>query len=649
MTMSHLLKQTKKCCVKIIRKLSLNSSTTGGGGATSGGGDDDQSPTAGGVGLNNRITAKYVLHKNCTPTRCKIQPGCLEGGTNTTTNSSFDELRHSTFGWSASSGLEHHHHHHPPHDGGGFHPLAEEQSIAGESLSFRRSYSGSDDNIPETQNNYSAARNAKNLPKKRTNITSNKNVNLRKCFRLRSKTFDTTPSVGTAGPPVVAAAAGVTQEVTAPVQPSAAVPAADVELPDSQTLANNNSSSRLIGARLDKISKSLMRGVDVGGGPEEQHHHHHGGGLAKISKPLFLTSKKHRRSNYNHIDAADDDDDENECEEVVTVEELGGEVTTEGGDGRWRRSYHQAQAQEAITLTSSALMFSAGDRQPQPQFRPQQEQETTLTTPAVANQYHHHQNGGPSVLERLTVAETAAAILFEKVKYDRTKRYLIDQLTEAESTSLSGGPGSPASLAFQGLSSSCSSSPFHLAVAAAAAKSEDFVDPWRNYNIRGGTSWDKVSKSPWDSSASVKASPVAHSTPPAPPASQQPVSAHPVQSSYTPIRSHWNPFEYSPAHLARLATTGSSQQQQHLPPSAGVVVEPKHPQYRPAFQVQTDVWENLNNKHYEIDTDVVWRSTRCSSRRTSASTVETWIDDETFDNSFNEELERRCATLQICE
>ncbi|XP_058053500.1 uncharacterized protein LOC131205430 [Anopheles bellator] len=627
MTMSHLLKQTKKCCVKIIRKLSLNSSTTGGGGASSGG-DDDQSPTATGVGLNNRIPGKYVLHKNCTPTRCKIQPGCPEGGG---TTASFDELRHSTFGWSAGSGLEH------PHEAVGFHPLAEEQSIAGESLSFRRSFAGSPtpaDNIPETQNNYSAARNAKNLPKKRTNITSNKNVNLRKCFRLRSKTFDTTAPVpggvpnGTAGPPVVVAAA-VTQEVSAPVQGSGvAAPAVDVEVPDSQTLANNNSSSRLIGARLDKISKSLMRGVEVvggtgvgGGGPEEHHYH---GGLAKISKPLFLTSKKHRRSNYNHIDAADDDDDDD-------------------GEGRWRRSYPQT---EAITLTS-ALMFSATDRQQQ-QLRPQQEQETTLTTlVAGGGQYQYHHNA-PSVLERLTVAETAAAILFEKVKYDRTKRYLIDQLTEAESTSLSGGPGSPASLAFQGLSSSCSSSPFHLAVAAAAAKSEDFVDPWKNYNIRGGACWDKVSKSPWDSTASVKASPVAHSTPPAPaPASPPAVRAPPVQTSYTPVRSHWNPFEYSPAHLARLAPASSNQQQQQQHLSGGG--EPKHPQYRPAFQVQTDVWENLNNKHYEIDTDVVWRSTRCSSRRTSASTVETWIDDETFDNSFNEELERRCATLQICE
>lgn len=34
------------------------------------------------------------------------------------------------------------------------------------------------------------------------------------------------------------------------------------------------------------------------------------------------------------------------------------------------------------------------------------------------------------------------------------------------------------------------------------------------------------------------------------------------------------------------------------------------------------------------------------SRRSSISTAETWIDDETFDNSFNEELEKRCATYQ---
>lgn len=41
-----------------------------------------------------------------------------------------------------------------------------------------------------------------------------------------------------------------------------------------------------------------------------------------------------------------------------------------------------------------------------------------------------------------------------------------------------------------------------------------------------------------------------------------------------------------------------------------------------------------NTIHYECVSD---------SRRTSVSTCDTWIDDESFDNSFNEELEKRCT------
>ncbi|XP_049542116.1 uncharacterized protein LOC125955176 [Anopheles darlingi] len=637
MTMSHLLKQTKKCCVKIIRKLSLNSNTT----ATGGGSGADQSPTNHGHGLNNRITAKYVLHTNCTPTRCKVQPCCDSTSTATTV---FEE--HPVYGWPSidEQGSV---------DGStvnraGFRPLAEEPPME-----------SSLPNIPETQNNYKLSRNTKNLPKKRTNITSNKNVNLRKCFRLRSKTFD--------GPLAAMAATGGTegtvaesvqqqQQLSRPAVMTTSTTsatttttttvngAAEREPTDSQTLASNNSSSRLIGTRLDKISKSLMMRsasveatghAEVAGEEQQQHHHQHLHGLAAVakrSKPLFLTSNKHRRSNYNHIDAGDDDDDDDddydddngtgEFDEVL-IEELG------EGQARWRRSvYHQDQ--EGLTLSSIG-----GASKRQFGLDGSAEQETTLTDQSTVV---------PSVLERLTVAETAAAILFEKVKYDRTKRYLIDQLGEPDSAASTSPAGSASSIgAFHGLSSSCSSSPFHLAIAAAAAKSEDFVDPWKNYNIRGGASGDKVSKNPWDHQQqqqqqslgkTLKASPVL----------MESVSPTPVTTSYTPVRSHWNPFEYSPAHLARL-----SGQKQHHQQQQHQVAQPKQQQYRPAFQVQTDVWENLNNKHYEIDTDVVWRSTRCSSRRTSASTVETWIDDETFDNSFNEELERRCATLQICE
>lgn len=45
--------------------------------------------------------------------------------------------------------------------------------------------------------------------------------------------------------------------------------------------------------------------------------------------------------------------------------------------------------------------------------------------------------------------------------------------------------------------------------------------------------------------------------------------------------------------------------------------------------------KNVNEIHYDVSSSV--------SRRTSISTNETWIDDEEFDNSFNEELELRCA------
>uniref|UniRef100_A0A182PQH7 Uncharacterized protein n=1 Tax=Anopheles epiroticus TaxID=199890 RepID=A0A182PQH7_9DIPT len=546
----------------IIRKLSFNPVSTANGSSAG-----DQSPTNNGHGLNNRITAKYVLHKNCTPTRCKVQPrdgtlvddGAVEG-------------------WMAP-------------DSGGFHPLGED-----------RSSNPSPPPIPETQNNYKLSRSMKNLPKKRTNITSNKNVNLRKCFRLRSKTFDGPLTVeGQAGGSVRTAPDGALASTPSIAMETGSVAAERREVvaaADSMTLASNNSSSRLIGAKLDKISKSLMR---AGGDGESS---------LDIAKPLFLSASKHRRSNYNHIEGCDDED-----------------MVIRGDDGLLHGHWRQ---EEELVLTSATGTTSFGRREPR------LEQETTLST-MVEEEGPAGQT--PSVMERLTVAETAAALLFEKVKYDRTKRYLIDQLTDGSGGS--GGGGERIGGATPPSSSSCCSSPFHL------AKSEDFVDPWKNYNIRGGTSWDKVSKSPWDSSA--KPSPVRGEVSKAPLCQvsvEIPSQQHTVVPSYQPMRSHWNPFEYSPAHLARLAAATNSQQTSPSPKQPGA---PQKQQYRPAFQVQTDVWENLNSKHYEIDTDVVWRSTRCSSRRTSASTVETWIDDETFDNSFNEELERRCATLKICE
>lgn len=50
----------------------------------------------------------------------------------------------------------------------------------------------------------------------------------------------------------------------------------------------------------------------------------------------------------------------------------------------------------------------------------------------------------------------------------------------------------------------------------------------------------------------------------------------------------------------------------------------------------------LSKKLYEIHYETAVSG---SSRRTSISTIETWIEDEVFDNSFNEELEKRCASL----
>ncbi|GAB0098191.1 hypothetical protein DMENIID0001_139000 [Sergentomyia squamirostris] len=52
-----------------------------------------------------------------------------------------------------------------------------------------------------------------------------------------------------------------------------------------------------------------------------------------------------------------------------------------------------------------------------------------------------------------------------------------------------------------------------------------------------------------------------------------------------------------------------------------------------------DSWDVLKSKVFDTS-DTCW-----CSRRTSLCTVETWLEDELFDNSFNEELERRC-TLQ---
>lgn len=60
-------------------------------------------------------------------------------------------------------------------------------------------------------------------------------------------------------------------------------------------------------------------------------------------------------------------------------------------------------------------------------------------------------------------------------------------------------------------------------------------------------------------------------------------------------------------------------------------------------------WEAIKEQVFEPaesgsrGTNVLARRCSCNSMCTSLCTVETWLDDETFDNSFNEELERRCG------
>ncbi|XP_058459906.1 uncharacterized protein LOC131435748 [Malaya genurostris] len=500
MTMSQLLKQTKKCCVKMIRKFSFHptgssssspSSERNGGGTSLGG----PGGISGGrsISLNNRTTAKYVLHKNCTPTRCKVQP---------TSPDRFARASSTTASWTNGT----------------------EESPAG--VRRRLDLSPKPDvEIPPTQNNYRVSRDGKNLPKKRTNICSNKNVNLRKCFRLRKGFKDELSS----------------EEV--------------------------NNSSSVVSSKLDKISKTLY---NVAGGSGTDENKLFGGinanNLAsqtneksKISKPLFL-SGKHKK--YNQIETqfgADDDevdyDEDDEDDEFVACE-------------------LDAIREENNSYDGGRLQFELSQPLPELDVSP-------LSDETVDN-YDE--------------------IVFEKVKYDRNKRYLRNGTTSSPSTASNRSHNAESIL-----STSFDSKPDpHLTQLSSDVtnKSEDFVDPWRNYNVN--SRWNKVAKNPWDIEAQRVESP-----------------------AMSPLRhTSWNPFTEEPAEPS-------------TPPHQFVGKK-----FSPPYQVRTDIWQNLNNKNYEIDSDVIWRTSN-SSRRTSASTVETWIEDEVFDNSFNEELERRCATLKI--
>ncbi|KXJ76366.1 hypothetical protein RP20_CCG009743 [Aedes albopictus] len=450
------------------------------------------------ISLNNRATAKYVLHKNCTPTRCKVQPTTPEHGSSS---------------W-----------------------LSPEESPA---VRRRLDFDSKPDvpEIPATQNNYRVSRDGKNaqMQKKRTNISNNKNVNLRKCFRMR-KGFKE-------------------------------------ELVDEEEV--NNSSSAGVG-KLDKISKTLyhVAGGDRRDGEGYGESKIHVNNLAsqaseksKISKPLFL-SGKHKK--YNQIetqfgmeDGVDYDDDTDEDEIVACeVDAIRGAGSYDGG----------------------RLQF-----------------ELCQPLPEIAERSPPSNRRGVGNCEE---------IVFEKVKFDRNKRYLRNATSSpstASNRSQNGSALAQSADSILSISFDCKQDHPLSQFAEATSKSDDFVDPWRNYNLN--SRWNKVTKNPWELEASK--------------ASESPLASPQHRSS-------WNPFvDSSPASDSPVHPAASSKQT-----------------YPPPYQVRTDIWQNLNNKSYEIDSDVIWRTSN-SSRRTSASTVETWIEDEVFDNSFNEELERRCATLKI--
>ncbi|XP_055625027.1 uncharacterized protein LOC129767824 [Toxorhynchites rutilus septentrionalis] len=506
MTMSQLLKQTKKCCVKIIRKFSSGTPSSGGGT-----GDSDVVTSSGrSISLNNRATAKYVLHKNCTPTRCKIQPTVPEG---------FGEA---TASWTDEPA-----------------PVSPvRRRLEGLSPS-----TPTEKEVPVTQNNYRASRDAKNQPKKRTNINSNKNVNIRKCFRLRKGFKD--------------------------------------ELGGEEM---NNGNGAVVSSKLDKINKTLY--LVARGGPHQDEDVVYSeskafGGVnannlnsqasekSKISKPLFLSAKQKK---YNQIETQFSADDDVEFDRLNDDEIVPYEM--------------DAIRAESSSHDGSRLQFELS--QPLPET-----------------------SGSPRPGGSTSISNNYEEVVFEKVKFDQNKRYLRNGTTSSPSTA--SNLSHSGSCVAHSAGSVFEYDPDHplSQYAGVASKSEDFIDSWRNYNVN--SRWNKVAKNPWDAEVQKAESPVmfAHE--------------HPSWSNF---------IDESP----RESSSPAPAAQQHRS-SAGKT-------YPPPYQVRTDIWQNLNNKNYEIDSDVFWRTSN-SSRRTSASTVETWIEDEAFDNSFNEELERRCATLKI--
>lgn len=75
--------------------------------------------------------------------------------------------------------------------------------------------------------------------------------------------------------------------------------------------------------------------------------------------------------------------------------------------------------------------------------------------------------------------------------------------------------------------------------------------------------------------------------------------------------------------------------------SSPTPVSPHHQSPPPGITLDT-----LMNNNYGTNGAYYYeRASASFSRRSSISTTETWVDDESFDNSFNEELEKRCEAV----
>lgn len=211
-------------------------------------------------------------------------------------------------------------------------------------------------------------------------------------------------------------------------------------------------------------------------------------------------------------------------------------------------------------------------------------------------------------------------IVFEKVKYDKNKKYLHD--SPSTSSNLSKNSLNLDSLLMMNQQSqSCT-----RAASQYDNLSWDNIDNSINYYGHSADDYDEdgdmhINQMNYDKLYDQKmASSINYYNPWG---SCEDISGCTDEFQYRP--SYWDLIKRSTANTLRLNYEGSC-----------------------------DIWDNLQNKNYEIDADSragnnTASNSGCwsSSRRTSISTVETWVEDEIFDNSFNEELERRCASFKL--